>query len=182
MNNPPTALVEFETGAAAVSRRLSMNNPPTALVGFETGAAAVSRRLSMNNPPTALVGFESANVQTPDTQLKLGVNPSALDQFPDRLLRAIFVQRVPFFFQQPAQSFAAEISGFCLFSLPQNFPRHVLRFHTTRKCSEAMIQHQLPSGCLNSDEPRLRKMSGDNVLIFRIRALRSSNRSLSVLP
>ena len=50
------------------------------------------------------------NVQTPDTQLKLGVNPSALDQFPDRLQRAILVQRVPFFFQQPAQSFAAEIS------------------------------------------------------------------------
>jgi hypothetical protein len=34
-----------------------MNDPPTALVGFQTGLLSRIFRLSMNNPPTALVGF-----------------------------------------------------------------------------------------------------------------------------
>ena len=54
MNNPPTALVGFGTGARQRPGRLSMNNPPTALVGFGT-PPVVPCRLSMNDPPTALV-------------------------------------------------------------------------------------------------------------------------------
>jgi hypothetical protein len=35
-----------------------MNNPPTALVGFQTRAQCLLRRPIMNDPPTALVGFD----------------------------------------------------------------------------------------------------------------------------
>src|SRR2546427_13287267 len=75
MNDPPTALVGFETGLRrAPFCRLSMNDPPTALVGFETGLRpAPFCRLSMNNPPTALVGFGRENVQTPGSLLRSDV-------------------------------------------------------------------------------------------------------------
>src|SRR5882724_7506417 len=55
MNDPPTALVGFGTGARQSRLRLGMNDPPTALVGFGTGARQSRLRLGMNDPPTALV-------------------------------------------------------------------------------------------------------------------------------
>src|SRR3989442_1076158 len=60
MNDPPTALVGFETSVHSCFCRLSMNDPPTALVGFETSVHSCFCRLCMNDPPTPLVGFETS--------------------------------------------------------------------------------------------------------------------------